>query len=385
MESFHLLAGTETGLFKGVNLSAKTWCNVNKPSGNDRRSVLKEQQISQLCWLDSSQQYAGLGLINHTVSVFDVAKSDFVKTHFLQSKDDDSPLVGLAGNRENFTTCSSSGNIRWWSTANEPECMVHLQAGPHIERMRPNKLSANVVATGGQKNDLKIWDMNNPQEPIFRAKNVRNDFLDLEVPVWVTDMAFLPDARRVVTCTNYHQVRLYDPKQQRRPVADIEWGEHPLKALTLHPNGYQVFVGNSCGDMALIDLRGKPYVMQKYKGGAGSIRSIECHGTEPLVASCGLDRYLRVHDINTKQLLHKYYLKSRLNCLLFTSLPLTLHNESVDDVSMTDETVARDEDADDNADKLWQQLEPVETSKKRKRKKTSTTGQKSLKSNKASD
>ena len=36
------------------------------------------------------------------------------------------------------------------------------------------------------------------------------------------------------------------------------------------------------------------------------------------VASCGLDRFLRVHSLENSELVAKVYLKSRLNCLLFS-------------------------------------------------------------------
>lgn len=54
----------------------------------------------------------------------------------------------------------------------------------------------------------------------------------------------------------------------------------------------------------MIDLRNKQCV-GKYKGGAGSIRCVQCHPTKSLVVSCGLDRYVRVHDLRTRALLNK--------------------------------------------------------------------------------
>ena len=47
------------------------------------------------------------------------------------------------------------------------------------------------------------------------------------------------------------------------------------------------------------------HMVHCYRGFAGSIRCVECHPTLPLVASCGLDRYLRVHDLEETHLLHK--------------------------------------------------------------------------------
>lgn len=41
------------------------------------------------------------------------------------------------------------------------------------------------------------------------------------------------------------------------------------------------------------------------KGIAGSVRGLQCHPSLPLVASCGLDRFLRLHNLDDKRLLHK--------------------------------------------------------------------------------
>ena len=32
------------------------------------------------------------------------------------------------------------------------------------------------------------------------------DWLDLRVPIWVRDIAFIPDSDKIVTCTGHHQV-----------------------------------------------------------------------------------------------------------------------------------------------------------------------------------
>jgi len=47
-----------------------------------------------------------------------------------------------------------------------------FKVGSHISAVRQNPSCPSQVGTGGQKNDLKLWDLNRPEEPIFRAKNV---------------------------------------------------------------------------------------------------------------------------------------------------------------------------------------------------------------------
>ena len=59
---------------------------------------------------------------------------------------------------------------------------------------------------------------------------------DLQVPVWVTDLGFLPGQgvqSRVVVGTGYHRVRLYDTKTQRRPVLSFDFGESPISAVAV--------------------------------------------------------------------------------------------------------------------------------------------------------
>lgn len=57
--------------------------------------------------------------------------------------------------------------------------------------------------------------------------------------------------------------------------------------------------------MNLIDLRKSSTVLNTYKGFAGGITGIACSMDNPYVASVSLDRYLRIHHIDTKELLKK--------------------------------------------------------------------------------
>lgn len=41
---------------------------------------------------------------------------------------------------------------------------------------------------------------------IYLPHQVRNDWLDLRVPIWDQDIQFLPESQKLVTCTGYHQV-----------------------------------------------------------------------------------------------------------------------------------------------------------------------------------
>ena len=49
---------------------------------------------------------------------------------------------------------------------------IDVQVGNSISRMRHNPYQTHQIGTGGKENDLKIWDLNSPNEAVFNAKNV---------------------------------------------------------------------------------------------------------------------------------------------------------------------------------------------------------------------
>ncbi|KAF4009818.1 hypothetical protein G4228_001230 [Cervus hanglu yarkandensis] len=147
-------------------------------------------------------------------------------------------------------------------------------------------------------------------------------------------------------------VRVYDPASpQRRPVLEATYGEYPLTAMTLTPEGNSVIVGNTHGQLAEIDLR-QGRLLGCLKGLAGSVRGLQCHPSKPLLASCGLDRVLRIHRIrNPRGLEHKVYLKSQLNCLLLSG------RDNWEDEPQEPQEPNKVPSEDTETDELWASLE----------------------------
>ena len=56
------------------------------------------------------------------------------------------------------------------------------------------------------------------------ARNLPNDHLDLKIPVWDTDMAWLSrtNAYSLATVTAYGDIREYDTRGPRKPVANVK-------------------------------------------------------------------------------------------------------------------------------------------------------------------
>ncbi|KAM3616322.1 uncharacterized protein V6R79_016046 [Siganus canaliculatus] len=345
--------GSETGILKGVSLSRKqafNFCNTSHLS--------RDQEVRALCWGDPAESELLLGSADGTVRTFSTEKGVFTDSRSCGDPATDGGFTGLATLGDaSLVTCVECGTLRVWREGGS-EPVTQLDAGKNVSRMRQSPVNGQRVATGGKENGLKVWDLERPDKPLFTAKNLRDDWLDLRRPHWVRDVAFIPDSDKLVTCTGYHQVHVFDPSSpQRRPVLEAEYGEHPLTALSLVAGGNTVVVGNTHGQMAMLDLR-KGLVRGCLKGLTGGVRALQCHASQPVVASCGLDRFLRIHSLDERKLLHKVYLKSRLNCLLLASRHL--------EGGAGEAGQEAGEEVKEEEDEVWDAMERVEDAPKRK-------------------
>ncbi|KAM8793744.1 LOW QUALITY PROTEIN: WD repeat-containing protein 74 [Eudromia elegans] len=344
----HVWVGAETGALKGVDLRRKQATNFLSGGGLSRA-----RGVCALCWGDDGETEVLVGGADRAVRVFSPERGAFTGTRLCPGGG--GAFCGLGRHRGALITCVESGLVKVWREDESEN--VELQAGAGLCRMRQHPERPQLVATGGRENPLKLWDLQRPREPLFRAKNVRNDWLDLRVPVWDRDLQFVPGSDRVVTCTGHHQVRLYDPgSPQRRPVLEVTLGEHPLTALALAPGATSVVVGSARGDLAVVDLR-QGRVLRRLRGAAGAVRGLQCHPRRPLVASCGLDRRLRLHALRGGRGhgASSVYLKSRLNCLLLSG-----HQDwEVDADEDEDAEGEGPAEGEGEADALWAAMEPA--------------------------
>lgn len=146
----------------------------------------------------------------------------------------------------------------------------------------------------------------------------------------------------------------------------IELGERPFTTCCVTPDENYLIAGDTVGRVSRVDLR-TLRLNGVYKGNTGSIRDIAIHPSMNVVATVGLDRIMRVFDIETRQQLHRVYLRQRLNCVLFSSEELVQcfakeeesekeeeEKESSDDLEVEEEEEEKDDNLeveDDNDEK----------------------------------
>lgn len=178
----------------------------------------------------------------------------------------------------------------------------------------------NYALFGGKGVEVNIWDLATHTK-IWTAKSPPKNSLGIFTPTWFTSATFLckDDHRKFVGGTNSHQVRLYDMAAQRRPVMSFDFRETPIKAITEDQDGNTIYIGNGSGDLASVDIRTGKLLGCFLGKCSGSIRSIARHPDLPMIASCGLDSYLRIWDIKSRQLLSAVFLKQHLTNVIFDS------------------------------------------------------------------
>lgn len=82
--------------------------------------------------------------------------------------------------------------------------------------------------------------------------------------------------------------------------------------------GMLLWAANGMGKIECLDLRMNK-LQGSLKGPAGAVKSLALHPELPIIASVGLDRFFRVHNVDSKALLCKLYLKQQLTAVAWSS------------------------------------------------------------------
>ena len=372
--------GSELGYLKSVDASK----NIVKNYGEGNQEG-RNHAASALAWKDDKEEKILIGTKSGQIRTFSVDTESFDDS-FLECGE--TSIVGVMVHDGTTVACDTKGVVSVWD-GNERK--FHKQIGDEIRTIKQNKYKRNYMASGGKENNLKLFDVEQIEKPVFAAKNVRNDSLDLRRPVWVTDIDFIDGEEcKIVVGSGYHKIQVYDTRKQRRPIDEINWEEYPITSISMASNGNDLIVGNTTGSMASIDLR-KKQKNGSFKGIAGSISSIKCHQTQGFVICAGLDRFLRIYDEKTRGLLQKFYLKSRLDCTLLSEhlygddiFGKKTSSESADIKKKEIGNTEGNDDGDD--DEIWNEMEVAidDTKEKRKKKKLDNGESKKAKKKKVS-
>lgn len=171
--------------------------------------------------------------------------------------------------------------------------------------------SANQEASLKQKED--------PEKlmPVWKAKNVANDSLDMRVRVHVTVIIWMSKENYtdIAIATAYSQIRVYNTNKQKRPILDFQkCGTHPIKTLVHTRNKYALSHPSlsllifSCvimnSEFVYSDTLGNVSAINstngvqtgKFKGVAGAVIDLFACEKYPYLVTVSLDRRCKVFE-----------------------------------------------------------------------------------------
>lgn len=254
-----------------------------------------------------------LGYQSGCAYVFNTDKCSF--TTKLDNLEGDEWVTGIGCIEKSIILAKKDGIINIWTNKKNDYFSINLDEKGSLDSMVCNQNRNNIVGTGGEFNDFKLWDVQTKQ-CLFRAKSLGHDELELPIPTSVRGISFFPNENNLAACcTKEGYVLLYDERTQRKPTIKFHEKKASYTTISTACRDRQVLVGTTKGYIQLLDLKtGK--ILKTYTTFTGSVTDVVCDHLEPYVASISLDRHLRVHHMETKELVYKCYMKQNLTKLL---------------------------------------------------------------------
>lgn len=320
--------------------------NLVKNYGTDQhnQSEMEDGEEDGSSGMKRSGTMSSFRLESHSMKLgeFDFSTLPFSSNPFARSIAPKA-MNGLCGmeyiqSSNKYVSCTRSGNVivRSFDGKEILNEMVlplpkHDPDGPQVpiandrnkiflEVMKCSPYNNNHIAYAGRNALMQIMDIETGKI-IFKSRNVANDFLNMEVPKWTTDLCWMNESNLIAACTAFSQIRLYDIRESKKPIKDIDCKDTLQHINTIIPNPavnetMQVIVGDTHGGIRVVDIT-KKRIVGKFSGPTGSVRCLATHPTEPYLASVSIDRYLRIFEIGSRKLVTRVYLKQKLTTVAF--------------------------------------------------------------------
>ncbi|CCE86723.1 Piso0_005230 [Millerozyma farinosa CBS 7064] len=385
--------GTDTSKKDGTQPTS-----IRKVCDDDRFVGVKVESINQC-----KEKYLVVCRKGGIITLYDVLSGDYDQVHeYTLPVESDDHLVSLVviDDLDILIAAYESANLYFISLSGEKftsgPVNSKLPGDKPISVFVENPETPGIFAFGGKDNNLKIvqlFDSNISATTVaeslatiikpkilFTAKNVKNDHLDLQAPIWITKILFAENLEKggynVVTATRYGQIRIYDTNHGRRPIYDFKVSDRPLIGLAFADEEHEnVIVSDSHNIIAKysltkIDMNGEhinsasagsivkptPKLLGKYSSGgnSGAILAIDVIEDE-IVSLGGLDRYLKVYDVESREIVAKVYMGVEVTGIII--LEGTEENKQEVPILKKKRKIISPEKELEEDNEIWQQLE----------------------------
>ncbi|QLL34961.1 hypothetical protein HG536_0H03360 [Torulaspora globosa] len=405
----------KSSLLQGLKCSIDRICVISSRRMilGRNNGVLELVSIERTKHIDGEQENAEHGSKEGTTGAFEISKFEVIDS--IAGMLDNSRLAPFYEKSKKrvrlsdgfVSICPLPGSNNEYFVATRSGLISIIQLGDNLKKLtkigtlevkapldfaqlcdtEPNEAGDYVFGYGGEENLVKLVRMKRDGSSLsqfWEAKNVKNDRLDLRVPVWPIGLKFLsayspsdadpskPDYQFVVV-THWSHLAHYRTQHGRKPLAykDLLPNREPLTALELIGEDITELGNLKVADFAnfsfvtadlkhnvyKFDIDGKP-IMKFGKSditGASSFLGIY---KQKYLLQGGLDRYIRIFDLATGSRLVKVYTGSKINSLvMLDSEEIGQIDDSGPKLAKRKSVVQDEETLIAQDDELWERLE----------------------------
>jgi len=311
--NYDAIIGFSNGMLKGVELKKNKF----------KYTALLDAAVG-LNTLSCYDEKKAIISSKRKIFLFDLKNKKFVKRYIIQ---EEGSIIGVFKKNDVLITGVESGIVVVQPLSAKNTELKKINVGPNLSCMR-QVLTSDNIATGGNDNPLKIWDLEMGIVK-FIAKRPKPDMLQLKQPCYVSDIGLFNN-NKVVVSHRHGVVDLHDPlSSQRRPVATCKAENTGFVSLTTIPDysDYEVLVGTSKGSIFHYDFRGKSALPVKtFRGSTGSVKSLSSiiYSNQIHLMSISLDCHIRIHNFTTGHLTNQDYIVAKPTALLMKPEELTI-------------------------------------------------------------
>ena len=232
------------------------------------------------------------------------------KTIFVNASSDDKINV-VSFNKENKYENSST----YWPVDNSNKFL---------------KIKLRAVSNSSYNNNESIYCLyqstplvlyNIEQQKVeFKGKNLPHDELGLRIPIHDTDLVEIKNNPRLnYTSTAYGEIRLYDKKASPKPSMSKTITKSKINKIDITEDNNYLFVGDTQGYCAMLDIRKSFHPCKTFRGNNGSIKSLVNIDKNNTLIVGGFDRYVRWYDYKSGNN-DKIFLKNKINSTVLVEL-----------------------------------------------------------------
>ena len=119
-----------------------------------------------------------VGYKNEQVHLYNLNQNKYTKT--ISKLEGEGPIAGIAPVNKSILIAKHDGIITLWNGKKSDYFSINLEEKGTLEAIIYNKNREDVVGTGGECNDFKLWNLETKQ-CLFKAKSVSHYLVGLHM------------------------------------------------------------------------------------------------------------------------------------------------------------------------------------------------------------